>query len=61
MRNLETRLARLEAVQQAPRREYSDLERSVRYDYLLTQGGPAADRARALLEKVPGGDHADKP
>ena len=58
MAKIETRLAKLEAVQQAPRREYSDAERAVRYAYLLEQGGPDADNARALLEKVPGGDHA---
>lgn len=58
MATIETRLAKLEAVQQAPRREYSDAERAVRYAYLLEQGGPDADKARALLEKVPGGDHA---
>ena len=57
MSNLETRLAKLEAVQQAPRREYTDAERAVRYDYLLAQGGPDADKVRALLEKV-GDDHA---
>ncbi len=58
MSNLETRLAKLEAVQQAPRREYTDAERAVRYDYLLAQGGPDADKVRALLEKV-GDDHAE--
>ena len=58
MATIENRLARLETAQQAPRREYTDAERAVRYDYLQTQGGPAADMARALLEKVSGDDHA---
>ena len=57
MATIETRLAKLEAVQQAPRREYTDAERAVRCVYLLAQGGPDADKVRALLEKVPGGDH----
>ena len=55
--SIETRLAKLETIQQAPRREYSDAERAVRYDYLLAQGGPDADKVRALLAKV-GDDHA---
>ena len=58
MSNLGTRLTKLETVQQAPRRQYSDAERAVRCTYLLAQGGPDADKVRALLEKVPGDDHA---
>jgi hypothetical protein len=57
MASIENRLARLETAQQAPRREYTDAERAVRYDYLQTQGGPAAEKARALLEKVLGASH----
>ncbi len=57
MASIEIRLTRLETVQQAPRREYTDTERAVRYDYLQTQGGLASDKARELLEKVPGDDH----
>lgn len=57
MATIENRLVRLEAIQQAPGREYTDAERAVRYAYLQTQGGPAADKARALLEKVPEDDH----
>jgi len=60
MSNIETRLAKLEAVQQVPRREYSDMERAIRCAYLLAQGGPDADKVRALLDKVPENDH-DKP
>ncbi len=57
MSNLETRLAKLETIQQAPRRQYSDAERAMRYDYLLEKGGPDADKMRALLAKVED-DHA---
>lgn len=57
--SLESRLTKLETVQQAPRREYTDTERAVRAAYLLERGGPDADKLRALLEKVPGGDHDD--
>lgn len=49
MRNLETRLSKLEAVEQAPRGQYSDAERAVRYAHLLEQGGPDADKVRAIL------------
>ena len=49
MGNLESRLAKLESVQQAPRGEYTDAERAVRYAYLLAQGGPNADKVRAIL------------
>ena len=59
MRNLEARLTKLETVQQAPRRNYTDAERAVRYTYLLAQGGPDADKVRALVEKVPGGEHGN--
>ena len=59
MATIETRLSRLESVQQAPRRNYTDAERAVRYTYLLAQGGPNADKVRALLEKVPGDEHGD--
>lgn len=38
MQNLETRLAKLEAGQQARRRTYTDMERAVRLAYLLEQG-----------------------
>ena len=58
MSNLGTRLAKLETVQQAPRRQYSDAERAVRCTYLLERGGPGAALVRALLEKVPEDDHA---
>lgn len=58
MATIETRLSRLETVQQAPRREYSDVELAVRIAYCLEQGGPLADKVRALLEKV-GDDHAE--
>jgi hypothetical protein len=47
--SLESRLEKLEAVQQAPRRQYTDMERAVRYVYLLEQGGPDADKVRAIL------------
>ena len=57
MINLESRLTKLETIQQAPRRQYSDAERAMRYAYLLAQGGPDADKMRALLAKV-GDDHA---
>ena len=57
MATIETRLAKLETAQQAPRRQYSDAERAMRYAYLLAQGGPDADKVRALLAKV-GDDHA---
>jgi len=57
MSNLETRLAKLETVEQTPRRQYSDMELAIRIDYLLATGGPDADKVRALLEKVQGGDH----
>ena len=57
MATIETRLSRLETVQQAPRRQYTDTERAMRAAYLLERGGPDADKLRALLEKVPGGDH----
>jgi len=49
MATIENRLVRLEAVQHAPGREYTDAERAVRYAYLLAQGGPDADKARAIL------------
>ncbi len=55
--SIETRLAKLETIQQAPRRQYSDAELAVRIDYLLEKGGPDADKVRALLAKV-GDDHA---
>lgn len=61
MSNLETRLAKLEAVQQTPRREYTDTERAVRCAYLLERGGPGADKLREILDNVDalqGGDHA---
>lgn len=58
MGNLESRVEKLESVQVSPRREYTDAERAVRYGYLQEQGGPDADKARELLEKVQGGDHA---
>ena len=57
MATIETRLAKLETIQQAPRRQYSDAERAMRYAYLLEKGGPDADKVRALLAKV-GDDHA---
>ena len=38
MQNLETRLAKLEAVQQAPRRTFTNTELAVRLAYLLDQG-----------------------
>lgn len=57
MATIENRLAKLETIQQAPRRQYSDAERAMRYAYLLAQGGPDADKVRALLAKV-GDDHA---
>jgi len=57
MATIETRLAKLETIQQAPRRQYTDAERAMRYAYLLAQGGPDADKVRALLAKV-GDDHA---
>ena len=57
MATIKTRLARLETVQQAPSRQYTDAERAVWYDYLLAQGGAAADKARAILEKVPEASH----
>jgi len=57
MINLESRLTKLETIQQAPRRQYSDAERAMRYAYLLEKGGPDADKVRALLAKV-GDDHA---
>ena len=56
--SLESRLTKLETVQQAPRRQYSDAELAIRIDYCLEQGGPLADKVRALLEKV-GDDHAE--
>ena len=56
--NLETRLARLESAQQSPERAYTDAELAVRIAYILQDGGPNADKVRALLEKVPGDDHA---
>ena len=59
MATIETRLAKLETIQQAPRRQYSDAERAMRYAYLLAQGGSDADKLRALLEKV--GDDNAKP
>ncbi len=59
MATIETRLAKLETAQQAPRRQYSDAERAMRYAYLLAQGGSDADKLRALLEKV--GDDNAKP
>jgi hypothetical protein len=49
MATIETRLARLEIAKRAPTREYSDAERAVRYAYLLEQGGPDADKVRAIL------------
>jgi len=49
MTTIETRLARLEVSKQAPTREYTDAERAVRYAYLLEQGGPDADKVRAIL------------
>lgn len=52
MSNLESRLAKLEAVQETPHREYSDAERAVRCAYLLERGGPDADKLRALLANV---------
>jgi hypothetical protein len=50
--SIEARLAKLESVQQAPTREYSDAERAVRCAYLLAQGGPDADKVAALLAQV---------
>ena len=38
--SLESRLTKLETVQQAPRRQYSDAELAIRIDYCLEQGGP---------------------
>ena len=52
MATIETRLARLEIAKRAPTREYSDAERAVRYAYLLEQGGPDADKLRAVLANV---------
>ena len=57
MATIESRLTKLETVQQAHRRVLSDAELAVRIDYLLEKGGSAADKVRALLEKV-GDDHA---
>lgn len=57
MHSLKIRLTKLETVQQTPRREYTDAERAVRYEYLLAQGGTQAEKARALLEKVHGDAH----
>jgi hypothetical protein len=56
MSNLESRLGKLEQIQQAHRRVLSDAELAVRIDYLLEKGGPVADKVRALLEKVPEDD-----
>ena len=53
MATIETRLARLETIQQAPWRQYSDAERAVKYVYLLERGEPDADKVRALVEKTP--------
>lgn len=53
MRNLETRLAKLETLQQAPRYQYTDAERAVRVVWLLDTNGPGADRIRELLARVP--------
>ncbi len=50
--SLESRLEKLEAVQQAPRRQYTDMERAARYAYLLEKGGPDADRATAILAQA---------
>lgn len=47
--NLETRLAKLETVEQAPRREYTDAERAVRLKWAIAQGGPTAERLLAIL------------
>ncbi len=57
MATIETRLAKLETIQEAPRRQYSDMERAIRCAYLLAQGGPDADKVRALLAKVPEVNH----
>ena len=57
MATIETRLAKLETIQEAPRREYSDMELAVRIAYLLETGGPDADKVRALLDKVQGKKH----
>lgn len=57
MATIETRLSRLETVQQEPRRQYSDTERAIRYAHLQEKGGPDADKARALLEKIPEDNH----
>jgi len=55
---IESRLSRLETVQQAPRRAYTDAERAVRYTYILSKGGPDADKLRELVEKAPDDDPA---
>ena len=57
MATIETRLARLESVQQSQERAYTDAEIAVRLVYILETGGPDADKVRALLEKVPEDDH----
>ena len=59
--NLETRLVKLETVQQAPRREYTDAERAVRLAWALEKGGPTADRLLALLAGANArrGDHVE--
>ena len=58
MSNIAARLTKLETIQQAPKRQYSDAELAVRIEYALEQGGPVADKVRALLEKV-GDDNAE--
>lgn len=51
---LESRLAKLEAIRQAPPRgQYTDMERAIRCAYLLEQGGPDADKLQKLLYRVP--------
>ena len=58
MSNIQSRLGKLEQIQQAHRRVLSDAELAVRIDYLLEKGGPDAEKVRALLEKV-GDDNAE--
>ena len=51
--SIETRLAKLEAVQQAPRREYTDAERAVKAAWILSKNALGADLVRELLARVP--------
>jgi hypothetical protein len=59
MSNLESRLTKLEAVQNPPHREWTDMELAVRMAYCIETGGAMAEKLLALLADSQEPDRAE--